>query len=126
MLFTITRPIKGFDAEIVLNESYDVSYNIFNHDSDAANPLSIVSKHEVERYTEGTGLYNLIARYLKHPIKERFGLSVTEFIALPREFTEELIRLSAIGAATKAGTSNSELAELERAARELEKEAKNK
>jgi hypothetical protein len=80
--------------------------------------------HPTERYTEGTGLYNLIARYLKHPIKERFGLSVTEFISLPREFTEELIRLSAIGAAAKPGGSDREIQELERTMRELEQKNK--
>jgi hypothetical protein len=123
-LFEINTPLKGFDVDIVLGESYDVSYGIFNHDSADAHPLSLVSVHPTERYTEGTGLYNLIARYLKHPIKERFGLSVTEFISLPREFTEELIRLSAIGAAAKPGGSDREIQELERTMRELEQKNK--
>jgi len=113
LLFSLEKPLKGVDVDVVLNESYEQSYGIFNHSSAAANPLSIVSMHESERYTEGTGLYNLIARYLKHPIKDRFGLNVVEFCNLPREFTEELIRLSAIGQAAPAGATEAELRRLE-------------
>lgn len=98
----------------MLNESYEQSYGIFNHDSAQANPLSIVSVHPSERYTEGSGLYNLIARYLKHPIKECFGLNLIDFINLPREYTEELFRLSAIGKATHTGGGDREMQELDK------------
>lgn len=117
-MFRLDVPLSGYELDIVLNESYEQSYGIFDHNSSNAHPLSIVSMHENERYTEGTGLYNLIARYLKHPIKDRFGLSLIEFMNLPREYTEELIRLSAIGAATRPGASAAEIAELERKFRE--------
>lgn len=114
ILYSLEKPLTGFDLDIVLNESYEQSYGIFNHNSDRANPLSIVSVHQTERYTEGSGLYNLIARYLKHPIKDRFGLDLIEFINLPREYTEELIRLSAIGKAAPTGGNDAELRELQR------------
>jgi hypothetical protein len=51
---------------------------------------------------------------LKHPIKDRFGLDLIDFINLPREFTEELIRLSAIGKAAPSGGNDAELRDLER------------
>jgi len=113
LLFRLEKPLSGEEIDIVLNESYDQSYGIFNHDSPQANPLSIVSMHESERYTEGSGLYNQIARYLKHPIKDRFGLDLIDFLNLPREYSEELIRLSAIGQAAPTGASDADLRKLE-------------
>lgn len=114
ILYSLEKSLSGLDLEILLRESYEQSYAVFNHNSAQANPLSIVSMHESERYTEGTGLYNLIARYLKHPIKDRFGLDLIDFVSLPREFTEELIRLSAIGKAAPNGASDAELRALEK------------
>lgn len=101
----------------MLLESYEQSYGIFDHNSPNSNPLSIVSMHPSERYTEGSGLYNLIGRYIKHSIKDRFGLDLIQFMHLPREFTEELIRLSALGMG-KPGASDADLRELEKKLRE--------
>lgn len=112
---TIQDPVRGLELEILLRESYEIAYQIFNHnDEHLQNPLSIVAMQDCERYTEGTGLYNLIARFGKHGVYNKFGIDLVEFLKLPREFTELILKLCTDGTTTPSSSDLKVLKDLDK------------
>lgn len=82
----------GSDAAQVLNSMvYDVSYNIHDHYSpESTNPLSTVEMHPREEYNKNSGLFRAIERFHRHEIHGRFGLSLEDYLSLPRDVIDML------------------------------------
>ena len=80
---------------MVLNEIYDKEYQIFDHDQYGVSPLSLVAMHHKENYYEYGPIKRAIYRYRYYDIHKHFGLSLTEFLALPREATETIYEVIA-------------------------------
>jgi len=85
-------PLKdGVAAQILLREKYDTLYGIFDFDHSARNlresskPFALVARHEKERYTVHSDLYRMMQRFIKFKIKDRTGMSWSEFIQQPRD-----------------------------------------
>jgi hypothetical protein len=80
------------DAAQVLNSMvYDVSYNIHDHYSpESTNPLSTVAMHPREEYNKSSGLFRAIERFDRHEIYDRFGLSLEDYLNLPRDVIDML------------------------------------
>jgi hypothetical protein len=82
--------LDSVGAQIALSEAYDHTYGIFNYDSSAYNPLSIVAQHPVED-TLKVGLKPfIIKRFRVYDIQKRYGLSLTELLALPRDTVTDI------------------------------------
>lgn len=101
--------LDAISARMVLLEEYETAYGIFNHNAPDAGPLALVQKHESEQVSEAGPLYNLIRRFHLHGIHERFGVSLLEFLDLPRDITDLLFSIATTSTATEdRGQRNAE------------------
>jgi hypothetical protein len=80
--------LDSISAQIVLGEIYDTEYNICNHDEPGRSPLSLVGYHTKENYADYGPLHHMVYRYRFFEVYKHFGLSLVEFLQLPREYTE--------------------------------------
>lgn len=107
----------SYQTQLVLREMYETQYGIFNHEDPIhmrERPLSLVALHPKENTTKWSRLYQTIRRYDLHDIHAKFGLSLPEFLELPRDIVELLFELST----ERSQRSNPNV---DRAIRELEK-----
>lgn len=81
-------------SQIALRESFEVSFGVCAHD-EYAGPLSLVEAHPAEDYSTGSSYENHVLRYIDHGIKDKFGLSLNDFLDLPRDEARKLFRISA-------------------------------
>jgi hypothetical protein len=83
------------DAQLLLRDRYDQTYGIFNHDlGDPDRPWALIGMHWAEDCSTGSYLYERIEAFEDKKIYARFGLSLTEFLALPRDVTDHLFRIA--------------------------------
>ena len=70
-------------------EAYETNYGIYNHDEVNVNkPLALVAMHPKEDAINDNSMRTLISRYRIHEINKHYGLTLLEFIALPREYVQ--------------------------------------
>ena len=81
-------------AQIALSEAYDIAYGIFNHDAAPDRPLSIIAHHPSEDVVTNGPLRQRIYRFIKFDISDRCGLSLMEFLALPRDHVEMIMKIT--------------------------------
>lgn len=81
-------------AQLLLQEAYEQSYGIYNHDAADAHPWALALNSDKEDYTPFSPLYNLFYRYRVRDIYKRWGLSITELLEMPREFVELVFDIS--------------------------------
>ena len=106
--------LDSIQAQIVLRDAYDTSYGIYDHSAQNPNrPMALVGMHPAENTTYHSRLYNTIRRYKTYDIKTAFGLSLVEFLELPREISSFLLNL-------QAESKQSENSKQQRALDELE------
>lgn len=82
------------DAQLVKLHHYETQFGIFDHDQgvEKDDPLALVRMHDAEQ-TNGR-LFERIRQHHERKIYPQFGLSLTEFLALPREVVERLLELA--------------------------------
>lgn len=90
---TLAAKVDNITAQMLLREAYETSYHIYNHDAADANPLAVVSHHYKEDVCEYGPLYRMFHTYRLKDINKHWGLSIEEFLALPREYTELMISI---------------------------------
>lgn len=71
-------------------EAYDTMYGIANYDGDDVSGLDYVKMHPAEDVCPNSLLYDAIRKFGKRDIAKTFGLSLTEFLELPRDICEQL------------------------------------
>lgn len=90
------------EGQMLLRDAYDQAFGVFDHlqqrineqsTSDPTNkrPLSSVAYHYPED-TEGVTITATVRTFAQLRIYERFGLSLTEFLELPHEYTQVVLR----------------------------------
>lgn len=110
--------VSAIDARIILLESYETAYGIYDHDNfDPHRPLALVAMHPAEDYTSVSRMKLTIERFFNNEVYKNFGLNLTEFLSLPREYTELLFEVIAKDASKEAPDLNKQLRELEQHAR---------
>jgi len=92
-------------AKEVLYEAYDVTFGIFNHlkqaqiekinpESHLKRPLALVALHPAETWAgPKTELDRIMRGFSDNKVAEFFNLSFTEFLELPVEYTEMVMRV---------------------------------
>lgn len=68
-------------------DTYETGYGIYNHslDVDGSRPLALVAMHWAENSCEGSVLYERIEQFKERNVYQTFGLSLAEFLDLPRD-----------------------------------------
>lgn len=103
------------DIQIILREAYEIAYGIYDHvHGPIDRTMSLVALHPKENYNEGSRLYQTIRRYRIYEVNKHFGLNLTEFLELPREFTELIFSILSEEAQKEAPRIQKELERLER------------
>lgn len=87
--------LNRVDAKIVLNDLYDKHYGICNHTTVSnQRPLSSVGFHPAEVLNEDSLLEEGMRLYISRNIHEHFKMSWTEFMDLPRDVAQSMIRIA--------------------------------
>lgn len=78
------------DVKIVLGDLYETEIGIYNHFGQSAKkrPLASVAFHPIEDINDGSGLQVAMRVYIDRGVREYFGLSFEEYIAVPRDVHE--------------------------------------
>lgn len=88
-----TRTLDSIDAQLLLHELYDRSFEISDH-RDLRRPLSLVAMQP----KESTGPYSRMMRHYRRfaalRIGELFNISIDEFLNRPREQVEWMYRIA--------------------------------
>lgn len=81
-------------AQMLRLQHYETAYGIYDHDKDEDrdNPLALVMMREAE-ITNGP-LFERIDKYRLANVNNNFGLNLKEFLSLPREWTEYILKVS--------------------------------
>jgi len=85
-----SKDISGFDLDIIIREMYLDKYGISNLD-DPSRPLALVAMNQKEDYGNGNYLYERFDQFKIYDINKHYGLSVTEFLDLPRDIVENIL-----------------------------------
>ncbi len=82
-----------YDRQMVLREHYDETFRIQSHDNTNPDLLSLVALSPRENVAEYSAYYNAIRRYRTLRINEKFGLSLLEYLDLPRDVVELISKI---------------------------------
>ena len=98
---TFVTGLKGhynsIDAKVLLTAYYEQTFGVFNHFNPELNrtrPLASVALFEEEDINSGSYLEDVIEIYITSKIKEYFGLTLIEYLELPRDQITILIEIS--------------------------------
>lgn len=89
-------PMMDSDAsQVLLGMAYDTTYDLHDHYSPSSvNPLDTVAMHPAEDYKHFSGLYRSLERYERYGIKDNFGLTLLDYLSLPRDVIDMLVDLT--------------------------------
>lgn len=75
---------------------YETHFGIFDHTDPVKskeNPLALVTLHECEENSTSSNIQELINIFVTKEIYKNLGITLTEFLAMPREFVNQIIQL---------------------------------
>lgn len=88
------KKVDSISAQLVLAEAYDVAYGIYDHDIPDAHPWGVVLHSHKEDYSEYGPLYRTFYQYRLKDIGKLFNISISEFLDLPREYVNLMLRIA--------------------------------
>ena len=106
-------------STLALAEIYETTLGLYNHGDEVARtsrPLALVELHPKEDTSTYSPLYRRIAEFHHLKIYEGWGLSLTEFMNLPHEYVEYILKLSRRGAAVAGKEATKALQDMQREA----------
>lgn len=101
LLTTVSDEVDSMSVQLMCMEEYDDFYGIFDHDSrfdeDGKDhrPMAAVAMHPKEQYGSYGPLEHKMYRYMINGIKDRFGVTWSEFLQLSRRETEIMFKANA-------------------------------
>lgn len=93
----------------MIRDAYETQYGIFDHGGPDAGPLSLVEYRPKEDVSEYGTLYRTFYQYHLYEVQKEWGLSIAEFLELPREYCSLILRISSEKAARLTTTTNKQL-----------------
>ena len=90
-LFESQSGVSTLFAKILQVEAYDTAYGIANYDGENISGLDYVKLHPAERTDVNSLMYDTIIKFGKRNIAKTFGMSMTEFLDLPRDISEMVL-----------------------------------
>lgn len=96
MLKQVGKGMDSYTAQLLLRESYEQIYGLFNHDAPEATlrPLAVVAMHPKEDVANYSKLYRIMQRYVDHGIRELTGMNFQEFLQQPHELVERWFNIA--------------------------------
>ena len=92
---TTLPKLNSVDAAVVMGDLYDECYGIFNHGlTGSTRPLSSVAFHEAENIIHNSLLEEALQQYISNHIYDRFHLTVMEFLDLPSDYIELMVKVA--------------------------------
>jgi hypothetical protein len=85
-----TDSVSGFDAEIIRREFYEELSGIVRLD-DPQRPLALVGESPIDGNRLLWPMYNRIREFKMYEVYKHYGLSLTEFLDLPRDIVEMIL-----------------------------------
>jgi hypothetical protein len=87
---------------------YETVFGVFNHVTlGHTKPMASVALHEVEDVNTNDALRSTMLNYIRNDIKELFGLSFLEYVALPSFIVKEFNDTAVIARKEKSDMLNS-------------------
>lgn len=87
--------LNAADAHKVLTAYYETDFKVFDHVIHRkTRPLASVALHDAEENSQNSALLNVIKRFSDSNIAEYFNMSLTDFLGLPREYTNWLFLIA--------------------------------
>jgi hypothetical protein len=80
-------------AQIVMSMGYDKAFGIYDHNAIGASPLSPLLYQDKEDYFEYSGIYRAILRYNRQEIQQLFGMSLIEYLHLPKHMVDMITKI---------------------------------
>jgi hypothetical protein len=98
-----TSKTNTTDGKLILYQAYETSNGIFDYlnqammetqitDVEKKRPLSSVAFHPAEDFSNGSKLYEMIGLFMDLNIYTSTGLSLTEFLELPDDIVQHVIK----------------------------------
>lgn len=107
--------MDNIPAQMVIRDAYETQYGIFDHGSPSAGPLALVEYRPKEDVTEYGALYRTFYQYHLYEVQKEWGLSVTDFLSLPREYCALILRISSEKAARMTSETERQIQAAKRA-----------
>ena len=83
---------KSSTTTLIGNEIYDTSYGIYNHNTGGEEDLyANVQMHWAEDCTSTSELYRAIESFIEFQVTAKTGLSLAEYLKLPRHVCVKII-----------------------------------
>lgn len=86
--------MDSVNAQIATAEYYDVKFGVFDHGTATDRPLAAVALHDCEENGPTSAMHETVRLFASTNVYKHFGLNLTEFLALPREFTTLILEVS--------------------------------
>lgn len=109
------KVLDSIAAQLVIRDAYETQFGIFDHGGPEAAPLSLVEYRAKEDVSEYGALYRTFYQYHLYEVHKEWGLSITDFLNLPREFCSLMLRISSEKAARLTADTQRQLSEVQRA-----------
>lgn len=91
-LFNNLPKLSPIDADQILIAMYETYFGIYDHQNAfvKSKPLALVALHELEDNTHGSLLYEEITLFIDLEINKKVGMSLEEYMSLPREIKNHI------------------------------------
>lgn len=107
--------MSSSQTALALAEIYETTSGLYNHGDVVgreARPLALVELHPKEDTSTYSPLYRRMAEFHQLKIAEGWGLSLVEFLNLPYEYVEYILKLSKRDAAVAGKEATDALREM--------------
>lgn len=98
--------LDNIAAQMVIRDAYETQFGIHDHANPRSNPLALVECHEKENFHEYGALYRTFYQYHLYEVHKEWGVSIVDFLNMPREFCSLMLRISAEKAAKMTPSLN--------------------
>jgi len=87
--------MNSVESTLVLRDFYETHYGIYNHLSGStARPLASVAMHDAEENGRHSSAYEIIKVIAESEVLKHFGMSLIEFLSMPREYVTYMLEVS--------------------------------
>jgi hypothetical protein len=94
-LLSRVHKLGSYDAQLVMRETYEEAYEIFNHDAAGdSRPLGVVAMHPKENVSQFSPLFRMVTKFVQYNIPKYFHCSLPEFLNMPRDMVEECFKVA--------------------------------